>query len=217
MIDIVITCKNRLGHLLESLRTLGDANADILNRVYVVCYGDNSAYLAMCMMASENIVLKNKLFPILVDANGFHLSKARNIGAARCASDWIMFADADVIYPKDFFSRLDLHKGNFYTFEPICSGTCIVPRGNLISYDENIKGYGGEDVDLYINFSKSGHKKVKLSGLKCIQHSNLMRVENYESRNLWSQQKENVKYLFRKHNKELLIPEYVSEEIYKML
>lgn len=218
MIDIVITCRGRLSHLLQSLQSLVDSGTDRIGKVIVVCYGDKPAYITMCAMAYENIVLKDKLLPIIADEYGyFNLSKARNIGAKKSTADWVMFADADTIYPEGFFDSLELDIEEFYTFEPTCSGNCIVNKTALLEYDEAINGYGGEDTDYYIRLTKAGLSKKKLNTLTALQHSNMSRVENYRSRNLWSQQKENIKYLIRKHAEEFLVPEYISDLMYKQI
>lgn len=218
MIDIVITCKKRLSQVLQSLQTITEARMQNIGRIYVVCYDDYPAYLQLLNIAATNKLFKNMLFPIYHESKQiFSLSKARNVGLKRCTNEWVMFSDADTLFPANFFDTLELNKGNFYTFEPICSGTCIVERAKALQYDENIMGYGGEDTDYYIRLRNAGLNKVKMNALKAIQHSNLMRVENYSNKNLWEQQKNNIKYLIKKHKEADLVPEYISELIYKQI
>ena len=64
-----------------------------------------------------------------------------------------------LIRPNIFSINLDLKDGNYYTGEPDCSGNCIVKRSDFMGYDENIKGYGGEDTDLYISLTRKGIQK----------------------------------------------------------
>ena len=92
MIDIVITCKDRLPHLRKCYQTLLEAigaRKDI--KVIIVAYGDILAYRWA----------KNNAIGIMVEAKGFHLARARNIGAAECKNEWILFADADTLFEKD--------------------------------------------------------------------------------------------------------------------
>jgi len=147
MIDIVITCKDRLQHLRKSYVTLLEAIGEREDvRVIIVAYGDVLAYRWA----------KNNAIGIMVEAKGFNLSAARNIGAAQCKADWILFADADTIFESNFFDELNLEAGCYYTGEPHCSGNCMVKKEDFIGYDENFIGYGGEDVDLYIGLTRKG-------------------------------------------------------------
>jgi hypothetical protein len=67
MIDIVITCKDRLPHLRKSYDTLLQAIGDTFNiNLIVVAYGDEMAHRWA----------KNKAKSIMVNAKGFHLSNA---------------------------------------------------------------------------------------------------------------------------------------------
>ena len=204
MIDIVITCKDRLQHLRKSHTTLLQAigtRKDI--KVYIVAYGDLLAYRWA----------KNNANGILVEAKGFNLSRARNIGAQKCTADWIMFADADTLFQKDFFSNLDLQAGYYYSGEPHCSGNCIVKREDFIGYDENFIGYGGEDVDLYIGLTRKSLIKKQLNGISYILHNDFERLRNYKGDKKWEQQKRNILYLMSKHPHEYIFPLYIPHEM----
>ena len=204
MIDIVITCKDRLPHLRKSYVTLLKAigqRKDI--RVIIVAYGDILAYRWA----------KNNAIGIMVEAKGFNLSAARNIGAAQCKADWILFADADTIFESNFFDELNLEAGCYYTGEPHCSGNCIVKREDFIGYDENFIGYGGEDVDLYIGLTRKKLIKKQLFNFSYILHNDFERLRNYKGEKKWEQQKRNILYLMKKHPHEFIFPQYVPNEM----
>jgi predicted glycosyltransferase involved in capsule biosynthesis len=208
MIDIVITCKDRLPHLRKSHVTLLKAigqRKDI--RVIIVAYGDILAYRWA----------KNNAIGIMVEAKGFNLSAARNIGAAQCKSDWILFADADTIFESNFFDELNLEAGCYYTGEPHCSGNCIVKREDFIGYDENFIGYGGEDVDLYIGLTRKKLIKKQLFNFSYIMHNDFERLRNYKGEKKWEQQKRNILYLMKKHPHEFIFPQYVPNEMKSIL
>jgi predicted glycosyltransferase involved in capsule biosynthesis len=204
MIDIVITCKDRLPHLRKSYVTLLKAIGQRKNiRVIIVAYGDILAYRWA----------KNNAIGIMVEAKGFNLSAARNIGAAQCKSDWILFADADTIFESNFFDELNLEAGCYYTGEPHCSGNCIVKREDFIGYDENFIGYGGEDVDLYIGLTRKKLIKKQLFNFSYIMHNDFERLRNYKGEKKWEQQKRNILYLMKKHPHEFIFPQYVPNEM----
>jgi predicted glycosyltransferase involved in capsule biosynthesis len=208
MIDIVITCKDRLPHLRKSYVTLLKAigqRKDI--RVIIVAYGDILAYRWA----------KNNAIGIMVEAKGFNLSAARNIGAAQCKADWIFFADADTIFESNFFDELNLEAGCYYTGEPHCSGNCIVKREDFIGYDENFIGYGGEDVDLYIGLTRKKLIKKQLFNFSYIMHNDFERLRNYKGEKKWEQQKRNILYLMKKHPHEFIFPQYVPNEMKSIL
>jgi hypothetical protein len=82
-----------------------------------------------------------------------------------------------------------------------------------MGYDENIKGYGGEDSDLYISLTRNGIQKNFIKSMRYIPHSDFDRTKNYGNNKKWEQQKKNIIYLMSKHPHEFIFPQYVPNEM----
>lgn len=159
-IACVITCKGRLHHLKQTLPGIAGLGT---SEVIVVDYG--------CPDATGDWVEAN--FPgvtvVRVDDDpGFCLSRARNIGAAQSAADWLLFIDADIIAAGEWSAWLQqqLQPGNFYRRDRVAGihdadshGTVICARADFVAiggYDEIYRGWGGEDEDLYQRLALAG-------------------------------------------------------------
>lgn len=149
----VTTCKGRLHHLQQTLPLIV---AEAPDEIVVVDYG--------CPHGSGDWVEAN--FPQVTvvrvaDDPGFHLARARNAGAAACASSWICFIDADIRIRPGFLAwmRGNVRERRFYRQAPVdgkrdpeAYGTVVCPRrafNAIEGYDELFTGWGGEDDDLY--------------------------------------------------------------------
>jgi glycosyltransferase involved in cell wall biosynthesis len=204
MIDIIITCKDRLPHLRKCYESFNNTIKNNINiNIIIVAYGDLLAHNFGKKIGKS----------IYVNEKGFHLSRARNIGANQSNAEWLFFCDADTLFDPNFFIELNLESGNFYTGEPHCSGNCIVKRSDFMGYDENIIGYGGEDADLYISLERNKIVKKQLLNFKYIMHTDFDRTRNYKGDKKWDQQKRNIMYLMSKHPHEYLFPKYIPNEM----
>ena len=204
MIDIIITCKDRLPHLRKCYDSLNKTIKNNINyNIIVVAYGDLLAHNFGKRIGKS----------IYVNEKGFHLSRARNIGANQSDAEWLFFCDADTLFDPNFFVDLNLESGYFYTGEPHCSGNCIVKKSDFMGYDENIIGYGGEDTDLYVSLERHKIIKKQLFNFKYIMHTDYDRTRNYKGDKKWEQQKRNIMYLMSKHPHEFLFPKYIPSEM----
>lgn len=181
--SIVVTCKGRLHHLLESLPHFLEQNN---TQVIVVDYScpDRTAE-----------VIKSKFDGVTVvevtDEPEFNVCRARNIGAKSATGEYLVFLDADVIIEDDLMETVDPHiKENAFHMFPGSGdiekvgihGSCIVHKKIFETagcYDEAMRGYGGEDKDLYYRFILSNIKQVILDDTvirRVIQHKDEERL-----------------------------------------
>lgn len=178
-ISIVITCKNRLHHLKQTLPRMCEQNDC---EVIVVDYG--------CTQGTSIWVTKN--FPEVKlirygDDPEFCAACARNIGAKFATGKYLLFADADVIFQKDLTKWLlnNLNDKVFYTSNDDrhheLKGTFICSKegfDKVQGYDEVFRYWGGEDVELYERLEFSGFSQLNYPKgyLKPIKHDDTERV-----------------------------------------
>jgi len=152
----IITCKGRLHHLKQTLPLLA---AQALIEVTVVDYAcpDGTA-----VWVRENFP-RVKVIEVTDDPD-FCLARARNIGLKAANTPWLLFIDADVMIGEGLSDWVEnnLKPGGLYLnskFGSELSGTFFCPRvaaERVDGYDESIRGWGGEDEDIYTRLMKSG-------------------------------------------------------------
>lgn len=159
-IALITTCKGRLHHLRETLPLMAAQRADEL---VVVDYGcpDGTGDWVEREFPGVRVVR-------VTDDPGFCLPRARNAGARVATSDWLAFVDADVKLGAGWVDWLRAHvdPGRFYRASAAGGardletfGTAVCPRRAFEAiggYDEAMRGWGGEDVDLYARLSRVG-------------------------------------------------------------
>ena len=121
---------------------------------------------------------------------GFNLSRARNLGAAATAADWIVFLDADVVPSAHFIEAVTplLLPERFLRTAPQAlefAGTCICWRSSFLrvsGYDEAFEGWGGEDIDLYRRLIGAGVHAATFPAhlLRGLQHGDADRTRHYQ-------------------------------------
>jgi hypothetical protein len=123
----------------------------------------------------------------------WNIPGARNLGAAVCPTEWILFCDTDQTFSKESIDAIidtKLERGKFYSFmrhnRPRTAGTMLVNRQDYWSvggYDEDFAGhYGYNDPFLRALFYSAGIQEITLPIL-CTQHSadcQLIRTPNNE-------------------------------------
>ena len=156
--SLIVTCKGRLMHLRQTL-PLFCALPD--TEVIVVDYGcpDRSGDWVAAHHPAVKVVR-------IDDDPGFNPSRARNIAARDCQSDYLLFVDADIkmrpgaidainaVVTPETYATVDADdRGDDIR------GTCVVPRAKFEAvggYDELLKNYGMEDTELYARLSDFG-------------------------------------------------------------
>ena len=156
--DLITTCKGRLAHLKQTL-PLFCALPDVA--VTLVDYGcpEQSGAWAAANYPGVRVVNVD-------DDPGFNPSRARNIAARHCTADYLFFIDADImVQPAAIDTIAAVITPNTYAtidadgIGDDLRGTCIVPRTQFEAvggYDEVLKSYGMEDVELYQRLDDHG-------------------------------------------------------------
>lgn len=194
-VSVIIPCKNRLAHLQESLpRVFRQSHTDL--EVIVVDY--------KCPQKSgawAQDVFNCKVVYCDIEPNEWSLSAARNKGFLNSTGDVILFLDADALLTDTNFISNHLKllvEGSF-----ICGWGAGVATGCMMcyrsafeavnGYNELIQSYGYEDIDIYERFQNKIciEKRVWISGIDSIQHSDEIRNEFHGGKNIWVTNDEN--------------------------
>lgn len=183
--SIITVCTGRLHHLKQTLPVTVNQGAD---EIIVVDYD--------CPDGTGDWVNEN--FPKVKvvrehDPRGFCITRARNLGVKNSSGEALVFVDADVILADKFLDwiRANIKVGHFC--KPSrdgpseVKGTYCCLRSDFDAaggYDEAIRGWGGEDIDLYLRLQLTGLKQVIVPGkyLTEIKHSNDERITTYSEK-----------------------------------
>ena len=203
-IALITTCKGRLHHLRETLPLMAAQGA---GEVVVVDYG--------CPDGAGDWVERE--FPAvrvvrLTDDPGFCLPRARNAGARASTSEWLAFVDADVKLLAGWVGWLRGHieDGRFYRASAVAGvrdletfGTVVCPRRAFEAiggYDEAMRGWGGEDIDLYGRLSQIGLRDTDYPAalIDVIRHDDELRTRWHEIKDRRRQDMVNHCYLAAK-------------------
>lgn len=176
-ISIIVTCKGRLHHLKESLPKLINRTDDYVLVDYTC--PDMCGAWAIANHCKTNVVH-------ISGQQGFHHSKARNIGAAHAKHEWLCFIDADmVVNDETLIENLKLVKGNMYLLDKYDHGYCgflVIHRDDfnrIAGYNEKMIGWGYEDLDVRYRLTKIGISAVYVDhrGIKHIDHNDVERTQ----------------------------------------
>ncbi|MDZ4736836.1 MAG: glycosyltransferase family A protein [Rhodospirillaceae bacterium] len=225
--SIVVTCKGRLTYLLESLpRFLAQPDTEVVVVDYN-CPEDTAGVVAM--RHPDAVVVK------VPDVADFHLADARNIGAAAATGEILIFLDADIIIPRDFVERIDARvRGDVFFRFPLSeeikgrSGSCVVWKKHfdlVEGYDDIIRGYGGDDLDLYFRLSRIPLESLTLDETyieSIVPHDVDSRTTFYKAKSLGDNVAINFAYLQLKFSAirmygRLSIRRPVREKIYALV
>jgi len=159
--SVIVTCKNRLHHLQQTLPwLLRQSDAEII----VVDYG--------CAQGTAQWISGNHPGVRVVrvtDDPVCSLARARNIGAAQAEGRMLLFSDADMIIRADMgvWIARNVLENCFYQatipMHPSMCGTVVCARHDFErtqGYDEAYRGWGWEDSDLYQRFMLAGLRRA---------------------------------------------------------
>ena len=131
---------------------------------------------------------------VSVQAEGFNLPYARNIGASAAAAETLCFFDADILIGEGF---IDWVRGNarpeiFYRASLVngvrlkqTCGSAVCSRAafkTVAGYDQSFLGWGGEDTDFYQRLQLAGYFQASypVSFIRTIDHGDELRMSFYD-------------------------------------
>ena len=159
---MVIVCKGRLAHLQQSLPLV-----TAIEGLQVIVVDDD------CPERSGEWVAQNHPEVQVVRPASpvpFNLARARNLGATVVTAPWIVFMDADVLVRPEFSRWLAQRRDPDFFYcnnravpEMLGSFVCTTQAFQGVGgYDENFRGWAGEDSDLYHRLEQAGYAKAPI-------------------------------------------------------
>lgn len=175
-VSVIIPCKNRLAHLQETIPFVLKQDYPDFEVVVVDYNCPQSTFQWVSGLVSPKI----KPAIAFVGETEWSLSGARNYGYTQSSGDILLFLDADakLIWP-DFLTRHVEHciDGSFvcgWGFHD-ATGCCMLRRSAFEAaggYNEAIKSWGMEDIDLYSRLENklAQERRIWLGGIETIKH-----------------------------------------------
>lgn len=210
----VTTCKGRLDHLKQSLpRLVAVPNT----RCIVVDYS--------CPQHSGRWVQEN--FPqvhveFVTDDPEFCLSRARNFGANAVTSPWVCFVDADILIQPEFTAWLEQPRNPKGIYgagisDASSRGTMMCAADAFFAvggYDEVIRGWGGEDDELYLRLREAGGLELAFPPnlLAAIEHDDALRTTFQPIKDRFLQHRINYLYTHLKSDIGRFSPAFLTME-----
>lgn len=193
----ITTCKGRLEHLKRTLPRVVN-QPDVSCVVVDYACPDNTADWVSANFPQVKVVRVS-------GETGFHLARARNLGAQAADAPWLAFFDADILWSPNFSAAVApaLKPGDFYRADrvtPQTWGSVICHRQDFDAiggYDEAFHGWGGEDDDLVARLGMLGRIAASFSAelIEEIPHDEATRVRFHEIKNRALQHRINMLYM----------------------
>lgn len=194
MITAVFACMNRENNLVQSIESW--IKTPEITEFIVVDWSSN-----VPLITNEKIKywLNNLNFKLyrVAEEKFFSLSKAYNLGISKSNNNIILKLDADYVsIDNSWIKKLNIIDNNeldnffitgkdFTTF----NGFVLINKKDFVLYNENFRGYGWDDIDLY-NRTVLHNKTIKriiflniTKHIYHIPHSDKDRIVNYEIKN----------------------------------
>ena len=193
----ITTCKGRLEHLKQTLPRVVDQPGVSCVVVDYAC-PDNTTDWVTANFPQVTVVR-------VTGEAGFHLARARNLGAQAANTPWLAFFDADILWSPELAKTVipQLRPGHFYRAQPVTLqtwGSVICHRQDFEAvggYDEAFTGWGGEDDDLLARLSMLGRLPAGFpaSLVREIPHDDDARVRFYDIKDRAVQHRINMLYM----------------------
>lgn len=142
------------------------------------------------------------------DDSGFSVGRARNLGAIAASTPRLCFIDSDIRVRDGFvpWVRQNWRGHHYFRASPPDHdiwGTHVCPADDFSAiggYDEAVRGWGGEDDDLYIRLEDAGCRPSGFPAalIDPIRHEDTERVAFYEIKDRWASHRVSQVYLSAK-------------------
>ncbi len=195
-ISFCTTCMGRLHHLQQTLLKNIEDNITYGNVEFVVLNYNSNDGLDQWVQQNLNTYIEQDIVVYIKTSEPkyWHASHAKNITAKYASGDIICNVDSDNLigvgyadYINDYFTANTNNQvfltGRTEEAEADSVGRVCTRKQDFFKvngYNENIKGYGYEDVDLYVRLTKTGIKEEYIDPkfLNTIPHENVDRLQN---------------------------------------
>ncbi|MDO8788985.1 MAG: glycosyltransferase family A protein [Sulfuritalea sp.] len=196
ILSIITTCKGRLDHLKQTLPWMvAQPDAETIVVDYD-CPDGATAWVRANHPATR--IIKVDAEPLFCHA------RARNLGAHAAVGQWLSFVDADTRLNANYSRRVVPLLRDWHYFRPapmhidawghvICRKTDFEA---IEGYDEVMRGWGGEDDDLYMRLGLLGRKAAFFPGelVESIGHGSADRVRFSDVADRWVTQRAHAVY-----------------------
>jgi predicted glycosyltransferase involved in capsule biosynthesis len=205
MISAIYACMDREENLVSSLKSW--INTSEITEFIIVDWSCDIPLINIKII-TDIFELSNKQFHIIRVENQeyFSLSKAYNLGIKYAKNNIILKLDCDYLnldnswlkfLPiKNLFLDKCFVSGHYnYSGDRSLSGFLMINKTDFIGYNENLLGWGYDDIDLYNRLKQNNLTQLIFFLLKKyvkhIDHSDYHRTKNYPKNDIMATNKQN--------------------------
>ena len=184
-IGIATACMNREHNLIKALPYWINSNID---KIHIIDWSSN---VNLKEFIVSNLGHNDKIEVFRINGKSrWILTHAFNLALSSLDTDYIAKFDSDHICESDFFTKINLKKGNFYRFNlkdnSIGTNGAFICDRNILKkanfFDERIVTYGWDESDLFERIQEYASNVVFLEKniIKHLPHKSSERIENQD-------------------------------------
>jgi hypothetical protein len=209
-ISFCTTCKGRIGHLQETLPENIETASKYNNIEFVLLdYNSEDGLEEWIREEMMPFIESGKLvYYKTTEPKFFNMSHAKNMVHRLATNDVVCNLDADNLLSDEFIKQLRYEFSNDINvvLKPNSNlkgnaGRISLSRENFLKlrgYDESANGWGNEDQDFFNKCDVHGLTAIKVKDAYSIPHTDRVRGENYEVRDVRRTSRSNARVLRRR-------------------